>query len=99
MSGEVTYDNTMPSELDRRWTLQAAEMTAVKGELGNASIAVLPPSAHAAARAFFDAWEDIALKAKVSSEVYSDELRAAGTSYENLDAEVARRMAALGGSS
>ncbi|MFD5215626.1 hypothetical protein [Microbacterium sp. NPDC058345] len=72
-------------------------MSALRKALFSASTAGLPPAARGAAQAFLDSWESIALKAGTASEVYADELKAAGTSYENLDAEVARRMAALGG--
>lgn len=97
MSGAVAYNPVMPCELDRRWSTQAAHMSALGRELSTAPTGGLPTSARAAARIFLDSWESTALKAKISSEVYADELRATGVSYENLDAEVARRMAALGG--
>lgn len=96
MTPGVSYNPVMPYELDRRWTAQAAQMTALMSTLSSATAGGLPPSAHAAARTFLDEWENIALKAKVASEVYADELRETGASYENLDAEVARRLDALG---
>lgn len=96
MTGGVSYNPVMPYELDRRWSSQAGQMTALRSELSSAPTAGLPTSAQGAAQAFLDSWESIALKAKVSSEVYADELAATGTSYENLDAEISRRMTALG---
>ena len=95
MTDAVTYNPVMPYELDRRWSSQAAQMTAVMKELTAAPTGGLPSVARSAARAFLESWEEIVLTAKVASEVYADELRETGTSYENLDAEVARRMAAL----
>jgi|GEM_PF-2721187 len=95
MTGGVSYDATMPYELDRRWRSQAGQMTALMKEIGSAPIDGLPAVARDAARTFLEAWERTAIEAKVASEVYADELRETGTSYENLDAEVARRMAGL----
>lgn len=96
MTGDVSYNPVMPYELDRRWNAQAGQMRALRGGLSSAPTTGLPTSALGAAQAFLDSWEDIALKAEVSSEVYADELAATGASYENLDAEISRRMAALG---
>lgn len=96
MTDGVSYNPVMPYELDRRWSSQAGQMRALRSDLSSASTGGLPPSARGAAQVFLDSWEEIAVKAKVSSEVYADELAATGTSYENLDAEISRRMAALG---
>lgn len=97
MTDEVTYNPTMPYELDRRWHSQAAQMTALARELSGAPIGGLPAIAKDAARTFLSSWEEIALEAELASEVYADELRETGISYENLDAEIARRMSALKG--
>lgn len=95
MTDGLLYNPAMPHELGRRWDSQAAQMTALGTELSAAPTGGLPAVARGAARTFLSAWEEIALGAKVASEVYADELRATGTSYENLDAEIARRMDAL----
>lgn len=97
MTDGLLYNPAMPYELGRRWDSQAAQMTALGTELSAASTGGLPAVARGAAGTFLSAWEEIALEAKVASEVYADELRATGTSYENLDAEIARRMDALKG--
>lgn len=97
MTSGVFYDPTMPYELDRRWSSQAARMSALKKDLASAPTEALPASALGAAQTFLDFWENIALQAEVASEVYADELRETGTSYESLDAEVARRMDVLTG--
>ncbi|MFD5224896.1 hypothetical protein ACFWHT_04660 [Microbacterium sp. NPDC058342] len=97
MTGGVSYNPVMPYELDRRWSSQAAQMSALRNELASATTRGLPSSARGAAQTFLDSWENIALKARVCSEVYADELKATGTSYENLDAEVSRRMGQFGG--
>lgn len=96
MSYVVSYDPSMPYELDRRWSTQAAQMRTLTDELSSASTGGLPPAARGAAQAFLQMWENTAAKARVASEVYADELRETGTSYTNLDAEIARRMDALG---
>jgi len=95
MTDGVLYNPAMPYELGRRWSSQAAQMTALESQFSAAPTDGLPAVAHAAAQTFLSSWEEIALKAKIASEVYADELRETGTSYENLDAEIARRMAAL----
>lgn len=97
MTDGVTYNPVMPGELDRRWSSQAAQMSALMKSLSSAPTGGLPSVAVGPARTFLASWEKIALQAKTSSEVYADELRETGVSYENLDSEVARRMAALGG--
>ncbi|WP_309127911.1 hypothetical protein [Microbacterium sp.] len=97
MTESVSYNPVMPHELDRRWGAQATQMGALRREMSSAQTGALPSSARGAAQTFLDSWETTALHAETASEVYADELRATGTSYENLDAEVARRMAALGG--
>ena len=95
MTDGLLYNPAMPNELGRRWDSQAEHMTALGKELSAASTAGLPAAARGAAGTFLSAWVEIALEAKVASEVYADELRSTGRSYENLDAEIARRMDAL----
>ncbi|MDQ0613466.1 uncharacterized protein YukE [Microbacterium sp. W4I4] len=97
MTDGLLYNPAMPNELGRRWDSQAAQMTTLGKEISAASTAGLPAVARGAARTFLSAWEEIALEAKVASEVYADELRSTGRSYEDVDAEIARRMAALKG--
>lgn len=97
MTGGVAYNPVMPHDLERRWNTQAGQMSALRKAISSASTADLPASARGAAQTFLDSWESIARNAEIASEVYADELRTTGTSYENLDAEVARRIAALGG--
>ncbi|GAA3928410.1 hypothetical protein GCM10022383_04150 [Microbacterium soli] len=93
----MRYDPVAAYELDRRWDAQADQMNTLIKELDSTTVTGLPPAARDAARTFLASWRSTAVEAKVASEVYADELRETGVLYENLDAEIARRMRALGG--
>jgi hypothetical protein len=98
MSGEgmVAHDPMHTNNLVTRWRTQASQMRGATAVLTDASTTGLPARATSAAQIFLAMWEGTARKASVAADVYADELTSTGTSYENLDAEIARRMNALG---
>lgn len=97
MTDEVYYDSAGSSQIVTRWTTQASQMRTATGQLADAATWGLPKAALGAAQTFLTMWETTARKASVAADVYADELKATGTSYKNLDDEIARRMAALDG--
>lgn len=97
MSDTVFYDPMNAGQLVTRWTAQASQMRTTTGQLTDASKAGLPDAAIGAAQTFLTMWEKTAREASVAADVYADELKSTGTSYKNLDDEIARRMAALNG--
>ncbi|WP_087130625.1 hypothetical protein [Microbacterium esteraromaticum] len=96
MSHGVTYDPASTNRLIARWRTQASQMRGATETLGEATTGGLPSRAVGAAQIFLDMWEQSARKASVAADVYADELTSTGTSYQSFDAEIARRMNALG---
>lgn len=96
MSGGVTYDPLATAVIISRWRTQASQMRSATSSLGGATTGGLPARAVGAAQTFLDMWETTARRASVAADVYADELTSTGESYQSLDAEIARRMDALG---
>lgn len=96
MSDGVYYDPIMTQMLIPRWGTQASQMRTAASTLASVSASGLPSAAQGAAQAFLEMWESSARTAAVASEVYADELASTHGSYMDFDAEIARRMEALG---
>lgn len=97
MSQRVEYNSLAAALMVPRWTTQASQLRTTTSNLDAASTGGLPESARGAATRFLDLWQGITRRASVAADVYADELRATDTSYADIDAEIARRMALLRG--
>ncbi|MDT0156638.1 hypothetical protein Q9R19_03260 [Microbacterium sp. ARD32] len=95
MTGGVSYDPLGAGALVSRWRTQASQMRRATSSLAAATTTALPADAVSAAQTFLDMWESTARKASIAADVYADELTSTGTSYQSIDAEIARRMDAM----
>jgi hypothetical protein len=96
MSGEVSYDPLATAVIISRWRTQATQMRSTTSSLEGATTGGLPARSVGAAQTFLTMWQTTARKSSVAADVYADELTSTGESYKSLDAEIARRMDALG---
>ncbi len=95
MTGNIEYSSQVRTALARNWDAQAAELRALESKLSSAPTGGLPPSAQGAARTFLAMWQRTASKARIASEVYADELFETGVAFEDLEAEITRRLDAV----
>lgn len=96
MNNRIVYSSQVRTSLARRWELQAEELHELENKLLSESTSALPPQTQAAARTFLEMWQRTARKARVTTEVYADELRDAALAFEDIEAEIVRRIDALG---
>lgn len=95
MTGNISYSSDVRTMLASNWEAQAEEMRALESKLSSTPTGGLPPNAQGAARTFLEMWQRTASKARIASEVYADELRETGVAFEDLEAEISRRLDAL----
>lgn len=96
MTDGVEFNPALLFTVIPQWRTQASQMRSAASSLGGAPTGGLPASAAGAAKTFLSMWENTTRKGSVAADVYADELESTGTSYQNIDAEIARRMDAMG---
>jgi len=97
MTDGVEFNPALLFTVIPQWRTQAAQMRSVSSSLGVTTTGGLPASTAGAAQTFLDMWHTTTRTAAVAADVYADELESTGTSYQNIDTEIARRMDAMGG--